>query len=65
MSKAKELREQSIEELEAKAEDLLKELFELKCKLSEEKKIEKPHLIQQLKKDRARILTVLNEKKVA
>ena len=65
MMKAKEMREKSIEELEAMANDLLKELYELKCALSLDKKIDKPHLILEKKKTRARILTVLREKKVA
>ena len=61
--KTKELLEQSVEELVAKAHDLERELFELRTKLSVEKKLDKPHLIKQHKADRARILTVLNQKR--
>lgn len=64
MSKAKAFREQSIEELQARSEDLLKDLFELESKLSVEKKLEKPHLIREKRRERARILTVLQEKMV-
>ena len=65
MSKASAYRDQSIEELEAKETELLKELFELKCQLSLEKKIEKPHLLREHRRERARILTILSEKKVS
>ena len=62
--KAKELREKSIEELQALGGDIEKELYELKCELSLEKKLEKPHLIREKRRAKARILTVLQEKKV-
>jgi len=62
MLKAKDLRDQSKEELESKVEDLEKELFTLKSKLKIERKIDNPHKINQLRKDRARILTILSEK---
>ncbi|MCP5492445.1 MAG: 50S ribosomal protein L29 [Chlamydiales bacterium] len=65
MSKASAYRDQSIEELEAKQADLLKELFELKCQLSLEKKIDKPHLLREHRRERARIQTVLREKRVS
>ena len=62
--KAKELRDQSVEELQAKAEEINRELFELKSKLGLEKKLDHPHLIKVNRRNRARILTVLREKKV-
>jgi large subunit ribosomal protein L29 len=65
MTKAKELRDHSIDELEASYEDSRKELFKLKNELKLSKKMEKPHLLHTKKKDIARILTVLHEKKSA
>ncbi len=62
--KTKELRDQSVDELLAKAEDINRELFELKSKLGLEKKLDHPHLIKDHKRNRARILTILREKKV-
>ena len=59
----KELRNQSIEELQVRAEEINRELFELRSKLALEKKLDKPHLIKMNKRTKARILTVLQEKK--
>ncbi len=59
----KELRESSEQELEVKLEDLNKQLMELQFK--RRSGVEKPHLFKQVKKDIARILTVLNEKRGA
>lgn len=64
MPKAKELRDQSKEELKALYADLSKEIFELRNELKTTRKLEKPHLIRLKKKDRARVLTVLQEKKL-
>lgn len=64
MLKAKELINQSIEELEAHCEDLSREIFELMNELKLARKLDKPHLISQKRRDRARILTVLREKRV-
>jgi len=63
MPKAKELRDQSKEELQALYADLSKEIFELRNELKTTRKLEKPHLIRLKKRDRARVLTVLQEKK--
>lgn len=62
MLKAKDLRDQSIEELEASYTEQCKELYELVNALKLTKKVEKPHLIHQKKKDIARLLTIINEK---
>ncbi|MCK4519975.1 MAG: 50S ribosomal protein L29 [Candidatus Omnitrophica bacterium] len=59
----KELRESSEQELEVKLEDLNKQLMELQFK--RRSGVEKPHFFKQVKKDIARILTVLNEKRGA
>jgi large subunit ribosomal protein L29 len=63
--KAKDLRDQTTEELEATHSDCRRELYELVNALKHAKKVEKPHLIRQKKKDIARLLTVLNEKHLA
>lgn len=63
MPKAKELRDQSTEELQALYTDLSKEIFQLRNELKTTRKLEKPHLIPSKKRDRARVLTILREKK--
>ncbi|QZA58312.1 50S ribosomal protein L29 [Candidatus Rhabdochlamydia porcellionis] len=63
MPKAKELRDQSREELQALYADLSKEIFELRNELKTTRKLEKPHLIRLKKRDKARVLTILQEKK--
>jgi len=63
MPKAQEIREQSAEELEAGLIDLSNELFQLKNQFKLEKKLENPHRLRELRRDKARILTVLSEKK--
>jgi large subunit ribosomal protein L29 len=65
MAKAKDLRDQSIDELEAAYNDTRKELFQLVNELKRTKKMEKPHLLRQKRKDIARLLTVITEKQAA
>lgn len=65
MLKAKDLRDQTVDELEATYEDICKEMFKLKNEARLTKKTEKPHLIRQKKKDVARLLTVMSEKRQA
>lgn len=65
MKKAKDFRDMSVDELEATHHDLCKELFRAKNQMQQEKKAEKPHLINQAKKEIARLLTVLREKQLA
>ena len=62
MLKAKDLVNQSKEELEAKHDDLCREIFELMNELRVSRKLEQPHKLKEKKKDRARILTVLRQK---
>ena len=57
----KELRGLSDQELQDKLDDLNKQLMELQFK--RRSGAEKPHLFKVVKKDIARIFTVLNEKK--
>ncbi|HEC69087.1 MAG TPA: 50S ribosomal protein L29 [Candidatus Omnitrophica bacterium] len=60
--KAGFLRNLSQEELTAKLKELRKNLFELNFK-RKYGKVERPHLFREYKRDIARILTVLKEKK--
>lgn len=63
MYKAKDLRDQSLEELEAIYQDSCKKLFELVNQAKAEKKREKPHEIGHVRKDIARLLTIMTEKR--
>ena len=59
--KASELREMSVEQLNAKLQELKEELFNLRFQL-EIKQLDKPHKITDVKHDIARVMTVLREK---
>lgn len=61
--KANELINLSDEELKARYEDLCREIFQLTSELRVSRKLQKPHQLKEKKKDRARILTVLCQKK--
>jgi large subunit ribosomal protein L29 len=63
MFKAKDLRDQNIEELEAAYEESCRKLFELTGVFRSQKQREKPHEIKHARKDIARLLTVLSEKR--
>ena len=63
MSNIKELRELPIDQLEVIIEDLNKDIFELRNQLAMMRKVEKPHLLRDKKRDKARTLMVLSEKK--
>ncbi|MGE0199255.1 MAG: 50S ribosomal protein L29 [Simkaniaceae bacterium] len=63
MLKAKDLLGQSTEELEAQYEDLCRDIFQMTNELRVSRKLDKPHELVVKKKDRARILTVLRQKK--
>jgi large subunit ribosomal protein L29 len=59
--KAKELRELTVEDLKEKEKKLRQELFKLnQSRFSG--KVDKPHMFKMLRKDIARIQTILNEK---
>lgn len=60
--KKKELKDQSEKELMAGVVKLDRELFELRNELAMQRKIDKPHLLKALRKDKARMLTVLTQK---
>ena len=59
--KATEIRELSAEQLEAKLKELKEELFNLRFQLAINQ-LDNPHRITAVKRDIARIMTVLNEK---
>jgi large subunit ribosomal protein L29 len=65
MKKAKEFRDQTVEELQSAYTDYQKELFSLVNEKKLSKKLEKPHLLRTNRKNIARLLTVINEKKKA
>ena len=58
---AKELREMSVAELNAKLGELKEELFNLRFQLAINQ-LDKPHKITEVKHDIARVMTVLREK---
>ena len=62
--KASELRESSVEELEIKLKDLKEELFNLRFQLAINE-LENPTRIKAVKKDIARVSTVLRELELA
>ena len=59
--KATELREMSVEQLNAKLGELKEELFNLRFQL-EIRQLDNPHRITDVKHDIARVMTVLREK---
>ena len=63
MNKAKDLRDQKLEELEATYQESCRKLFEVNNQFKSEKRREKPHEAKHLRKDIARLLTVINEKR--
>lgn len=63
MSKAKDLRDLTSEELEANCIEKRNELFQLTSEKKQSRQFEKPHRISLLKKEIARLLTVIGEKK--
>lgn len=62
MTKANNLRDMAASELELTLEDLNKAIYALVNESKRTKKLEKPHLIRQKKKEKARLLTILHEK---
>jgi large subunit ribosomal protein L29 len=62
--KASELRDKSVEELQQEVENLVKEQFNYRMQQSTGQ-LGQSHLLKQVKKDIARVKTVLNEKRSA
>ena len=61
MFKIEDLKKQSLVELTALFNDLSKEIYEINTEFSITRKLEKPHLLRSKKKDRARVLTAINQ----
>ena len=61
LMKMTEIRELSAEQLQAKLKELKEELFNLRFQLAINQ-LENPHRITAVKRDIARVMTVLNEK---
>jgi large subunit ribosomal protein L29 len=59
--KTKDLREQTVEELQGRERELVDQLFALRFQ-KVTGQLEKPSKVREAKKDLARLLTVLNEK---
>ena len=59
--KAVEIRQMTVEELNAKLVELKKELFNLRFQHAVNQ-LENPHKIADVKKDIARVMTILHEK---
>lgn len=64
MLNVQELVNQPETELEAQYEQLSRDIFNLQNELKVFKKLEKPHKLAEKKKDRARVLTALNQKRL-
>lgn len=62
MLKASNLRDMSVDELQAILSDLAKEIYNLVNEMKRTSKPEKPHMLRQKRKDKARLLTILHEK---
>ena len=60
--KARELRDQTVEELRDKERDLADQLFALRLQ-KVTGQLEKPARVRQVRKDLARVMTVLREKR--
>jgi large subunit ribosomal protein L29 len=64
MKKASEFQDLAFEELQAQLKEARAELFEMRNQIGATKKVEKPHLIGQKRKEIARMLTVMRQKQV-
>lgn len=62
MAKKKKKEEASPQEMRAQIHDLDREIFQLRNELATQRKLEKPHLIKEKRKLKARILTLLTQK---
>ncbi len=60
--KARELRDQTVEELRDKERDLADQLFALRLQ-KVTGQLEKPARVRQVRKDLARVMTILREKR--
>ncbi len=60
MAKKKDVKEEK--EMLAQVADLDREIFNLRNELATQRKLEKPHLIKEKRKEKARLLTILTQK---
>lgn len=60
--KKNDLKDLSVVELQKMSGSLGREVFELRNTLSVQRKLEKPHLLKQKRRERARVLTLLTKK---
>lgn len=60
--KKKESKDLSVIELQEMSKSLEREVFELRNTLSVQRKLEKPHLLKQKRREKARVLTLLTQK---
>ncbi|NGX34507.1 MAG: 50S ribosomal protein L29 [Candidatus Anoxychlamydiales bacterium] len=63
MENISEIREQAEDQLEFRLTEIDREIFDLVNELKISHKLEKPHLLKSLKKEKAQILTILTERK--
>lgn len=59
-----EIRSQSAEALMAQVKEVSKEIFNLENELKLNRKLDKPNLLRSKKKDRARLMLAIHEKKL-
>lgn len=62
MKKNRRFQDTSVEELKVLYRELSKEIFDMRNEKAISRKLEKPHLLKEKVKDRARVLTFLNAK---
>ena len=62
MQQIEQLKEQSVEELKVLYRELSKEIYDLANELRLSRKLDKPHLFREKKRDRARVMTILRQK---
>jgi ribosomal protein L29 len=62
MTKASTFRDQSVAELQEAVIAISKEIYNLINEKNRTKKMDKPHLLCEKKKDTARLLTIIHEK---
>lgn len=62
MLEVKELVKMSVEDLNEQNDKISKEIYALRNELRVSRKLDKPHMLSSLKKDRARVLTALTQK---
>ncbi len=62
-SKKRAPSEQTVEELQKTASQLETDIYALRNELALQRKLEKPHLLKEKRHERARILTILTQKR--